>query len=157
LTQQDCISCEVTAGRRETPGGDFFEDEHWHLSHQVSPVQLAGFLILQPRRHVEHIADLSVEEGTGLGALMAAASSALRRVVDARKVYVASFGSIVMHVHFYLVPLVPVIPESLNGSELLNEVFRGRWACSDEEAADVAGRVRAELVHQSASFDTMTP
>lgn len=50
-----------------------------------------------------------------------------------------------MHVHFYLVPLVAAIPSDLNGSNLLNGVFTGRWACSDDEAAAVAARVRVEL------------
>jgi hypothetical protein len=37
------------------------------------------------------------------------------------------------------------MPADLTGPSLLNEVFSGRWACSDAEAADVAARVRVEL------------
>jgi diadenosine tetraphosphate (Ap4A) HIT family hydrolase len=145
VSEQGCLSCDVIAGRRETPGGVIFENHHWHLSHQVSPPQLAGFLILQPKRHIEHVGDLSTEESATMGPLMSAASQALNRHLEARKVYVTSFGSLVTHVHFYLVPLTHAIPESLSGANLLSEVFRGRWACSDEEAADVAARVRVEL------------
>ena len=145
MTQQDCLSCEVIAGLRETPGGVIFENAHWHLSHQVSPVQLAGFLILQPKRHVEQIGDLTTEESTTMGPLMSAACLALNHILDTRKVYACSFGSMLMHIHFYLVPLTANIPEELNGSSLLNEVFAGRWACSDEDAAAVAVRVRVEM------------
>ncbi len=135
----------MIAGRRETPGGVVFENEFWHLTHQVSPVQLAGFLILQPKRHVEQVGDLTTEEASTMGPVMSAASQALNRILEARKVYVCSFGSVVMHVHFYLVPLAPAIPADLNGSNLLTEVFSGRWACSDDVAADTAARVRVEL------------
>lgn len=86
MYQQDCLSCDVIAGRRETPGGVVFENTHWHLSHQVSPVQLAGFLILQPKRHVEQIGDLTNEEAATMGPVMSAASQALNRTVEARKV-----------------------------------------------------------------------
>jgi len=135
----------VIAGRRETPGGVIFENEFWHLTHQVSPVQLPGFLILQPKRHVEQVGDLTAEEAAGVGPLLSAASQALNLHLQARKVYVCSFGSVVMHVHFYLLPLTAEIPTDLNGGHLLNEVFAGRWACSDAEAADAAARVRVEL------------
>jgi diadenosine tetraphosphate (Ap4A) HIT family hydrolase len=122
-----------------------FENEVWHVTHQVSPVQLPGFLIVQPHRHVEHIGDLSTEENATLGSVLSGAAKAVRQVMDARKVYIASFGSLTLHVHFYVVPLIASIPADLNGTELLDEVFKGRWACSDEEAADVAARVRVEL------------
>jgi diadenosine tetraphosphate (Ap4A) HIT family hydrolase len=145
LTQDGCLSCDVIAGRREAPGGVIFENDHWHLTHQVSPVQLPGFLILQPKRHVEQIGELATEESSTMGPVLSAASQALSRLMDARKVYVTSFGSVVMHVHFYLVPLTAAIPADLNGANLLNEVFTSRWACSDAEAADVAARVRVEL------------
>jgi diadenosine tetraphosphate (Ap4A) HIT family hydrolase len=145
LTTQDCLSCDVIAGRREAPGGVVFENDFWHVSHQISPVQLPGLLILQPKRHVEQIGDLTMEEAATLGPVMSAASQALNRTLDSRKVYVCSFGSVLMHVHFYLVPLTAAIPADLNGSNLLNEVFTGRWACSDDEAANVAARIRVEL------------
>ncbi|HEY7465092.1 MAG TPA: HIT domain-containing protein [Dehalococcoidia bacterium] len=145
MTQQDCLSCDVIAGRRETPGGVIFEGELWHLTHQVSPVRLPGFLILQPKRHVEQIGDLTEEEAATMGPVMAAASQALNLHLQARKVYVCSFGSVLVHVHFYLVPVTAAIPQDLNGADLLDEVFAGRWACDDAEAADAAARVRVEL------------
>jgi hypothetical protein len=77
--------------------------------------------------------------------LLSAASQALNRHLEARKVYVCSFGSVLLHVHFYLVPVRPAMPSDLTGSKLLDEVFTGRWACDDAEAADAAARVRVEL------------
>ena len=105
-------------------------------------MQLAGFLILQPRRHVEHIADVSLEESSVLGPMLSAASRALMKVLSPQKVYVCSFGSVVKHVHFYLIPQAAGMP---NAAKLLDELDEGRWACSDDAAADVAARIRVEL------------
>jgi diadenosine tetraphosphate (Ap4A) HIT family hydrolase len=140
-----CLSCDVVSGRVATPGGVIFEDEVWRLTHQVSPAQLAGFLILQPFRHVEHVGELSSEESAALGPLLSQASHALMRVLAPEKVYVISFGSIVRHVHFWLVPLSGNLPADLKGPALLAELSSGRWACSEAEAADVAARVRVEM------------
>jgi diadenosine tetraphosphate (Ap4A) HIT family hydrolase len=140
---EDCLSCEVSAGRLQTPGGFIFESDLLTLTHHIDPGQAtAGFLILQPRRHVEHIAELSGEEAAALGPMLRVASLALMKVLGPQKVYVCSFGSIVMHVHFYLIPQAEGMP---HGAQLLVELDAGRWACSEEEAADIAARVRVEL------------
>lgn len=138
------MACDVIEGRVQAPGGVIHEDEHWLVDHSVSPVMLAGFLIVKPKRHVEHIADLLPEEAASMGQVLRDTSLALLRVAKPDKVYVASFGSLVKHVHFYLIPRLPSMPEDLTGAELLTEVFSGRWAATDEEAAEVARRVREE-------------
>ena len=118
------------------------------ITHQVSPASLAGFLILQPRRHVEQIADLTMEEASEFGPVLRRATLALTRVVQPEKVYVCSFGSAVKHVHFYLIPVSTSMPADVVGADLLKELSTGRWACSDEEAAHVAAQVRVEMVKQ---------
>ena len=148
MTTNTCLSCEVIAGRTSSPGGFIFESEDWILTHQVSPATLAGFLIIQPRRHVEHIAELTTEEAAEFGETLRRATLALSRVTQPDKVYVCSFGSGVKHVHFYLVPRLTSMPPDIIGADLLKELSTGRWACSDDEAAHVAARVRVELLKQ---------
>jgi diadenosine tetraphosphate (Ap4A) HIT family hydrolase len=108
-------------------------------------VLLAGFLILQPKRHVEHVGDLSADEATRLGHILSRACRALQEELKPEKVYVCSFGSLVKHVHFYLIPRMPEMPGDLSGDELLRAIFDGRWACSDETAAELARGVREEI------------
>lgn len=138
-----CMACEVVAGRLAAPGGVIFEDEYWMLDHAVSPVPLDGFLILKPKRHVEHIGELTEGEAAALGPLLRASYAALREVTGAEKVHVASFGEAVRHVHWYLLPRRAGMPASATG--MLEGLFRGDWACSDEAAAATAARVREEL------------
>ena len=118
------------------------------LTHQVSPASLAGFLILQPRRHVEQIVDLTMDEAAEFGNVLRRATRALTHVVAPEKVYVCSFGSAVKHVHFYLIPRSADMPADLVGADLLKELATGRWACSDDEAAHIAAQVRVEMVKQ---------
>lgn len=143
--QEGCTACDVLAGRLAAPGGTIYEDEYWMLDHSVSPVLLRGFLILKPKRHVEQIADLTPAEMAAFGPLLGHACRALQAVTGAEKVYVASFGEAVRHIHFYLIPRTPAMPAS--GPRLIAQLFGERtWACADAEAAEVAARVRAALL-----------
>ena len=103
---------------------------------------MAGFLILQPRRHVEHIADFSGEEATEFGALLKRACQALMDVCQPQKVYVCSFGTVVKHVHFYLIPQRAGMP---NATDLLHALADGKYACTEEEAIEAAARVREAM------------
>ena len=63
-------------------------------------------------------------------------------VFQPQRVYVCSFGSVVKHVHFYLIPQRAGMP---NATELLDALAAGTYACTEEEAAEVATRVRVAM------------
>jgi diadenosine tetraphosphate (Ap4A) HIT family hydrolase len=144
-----CIACDVVSGRIVPPGGIILDDGLWVLSHSVSPVLLRGWLILEPRRHVEHLAELTEPEAASLGLLIGRVSSALMRALQAEKVYACSFGELVRHVHWYLIPRYADM--SVHGVAVLNEMFANPspWACGDEDAAEAASGVRAALSEPS--------
>ena len=58
---------------------------------------------VEPRRHVEHLAELTELEAAALGPLVGRVSSALMSALEAEKVRVW-FGRLVRHVHWYLIP-----------------------------------------------------
>jgi diadenosine tetraphosphate (Ap4A) HIT family hydrolase len=149
MSDMECIACEVVSGRTLPPGGIVLDDGLWVLSHSVSPVLLRGWLILKPRRHVEHLAELTEPEAAALGPLIARVSSAVMRALQAEKVYACSFGELVRHVHWYLIPRYADM--SVHGVAVLNEMFASPspWACSDEDAAEAASRVRVALADPS--------
>jgi diadenosine tetraphosphate (Ap4A) HIT family hydrolase len=138
-----CFSCEVGMGRQATAGGFIHESELFTVTHHAELHHaMAGFLILQPRRHVEHIAELSGEEAAEFGPLLKRTSMALREVCQPEKVYVCSFGSVIKHVHFYLIPQLANMPFA---AELLEALASGKYACTEQEASDVAARVRVAM------------
>ena len=54
-----CLPCDILEGRIAPPGGVIHEAEHWVVDHSISPVRLKGWLIIKPKRHCEHIAELT--------------------------------------------------------------------------------------------------
>jgi diadenosine tetraphosphate (Ap4A) HIT family hydrolase len=137
-----CIACDTLAGRITPPGGVIFENEHWLVDHSVSPSPLRGFLIIKAKRHVEDVADLTLTEMASLSEAMGRTTKALRDVMAPERIYVATFGESERHVHWFVVPRTADLPP---GPSLLADMWDRRWACSDEEAADVANRVRVAI------------
>ena len=140
MNRNQCLACDVLTGRIEAPGGVIYKDDHWVVDHSVSPVLLRGFLIIKPKRHCEQIAELTIEEMESLGPIISRTANALTRALHPEKIYVSSFGEFVRHIHFYVIPRTHDMPP--DGPTVIAQMFDGRWACSDDEAAEVANRIR---------------
>ena len=143
MHEEGCLSCDIISGKLTPPGGTIYRDDYWMVDHSVSPIRLAGFLIVKPIRHCEHIAYLSEEEASHLGPILQRTTQALMRAMEAKKVYVVSLGELVKHIHFCIIPRYSGMPE--NGFAVIEGVDSGKWACSDEEAERVVSRVREEF------------
>lgn len=144
MLMEGCFSCDVLRGTVTPPGGMIYEETYWAVSHGTNPIALPGWLILAPRRHCEHIAELTADEMAAFGPLLRQTSRALTQVVQPAKIHVYSMGEVVKHVHFYVLPRYEWMPAS--GLAVLQQAFRDRrWECGEAEAAAVANKVRAEL------------
>jgi ATP adenylyltransferase len=77
--RRGCIACDLTAGRRPVPGGRVDQTAHWVVEHCVGPLGV-GTLIVKPRRHLVHVADLSVGESAELGPLLRRTAAAVSEV-----------------------------------------------------------------------------
>jgi diadenosine tetraphosphate (Ap4A) HIT family hydrolase len=100
------------------PGGELVGDEHALVSHLplVTPAGAAGsvylgHLVVEPRRHVAELGDLTPEEAASVGRLAAAASAVLQAGVGAEHVYAAVIGHGVEHLHVHLFPRYPGTPQ----------------------------------------------
>ncbi len=144
-----CQVCDTVAGRISPPGGVIYQNEHWLVSHVPSPSPLAGLLQIVPKRHVEELADLTLTEHATLSEAMGRSSKALRDVMVPERIYAGSFGAPGDHVAWQLVPRSAGMPTE---AALLLELGLGRWSCSDEEAADIANRVRVAITKGSWSM-----
>lgn len=139
-----CLSCDVRDGKVKTPGGILFENDLITITHSIPPAQSKGFLIVQPKRHVEHIADLSEDEMLELGKGIRAAANAIKKILNPEKIYTCSFGETVKHVHFYVIPRTKEMPA--RGITTLQEILdKGKWRPSEEEAEETALKLKENL------------
>jgi diadenosine tetraphosphate (Ap4A) HIT family hydrolase len=101
-----CIACELASGARPLPGGRIHETEHWLVEHCVGPLGV-GTLIVKPRRHVVHVADLGAEEAAELGPLLHQASVVVSELCAPEQVYVCLWShadAVPVHIHFVVQP-----------------------------------------------------
>jgi diadenosine tetraphosphate (Ap4A) HIT family hydrolase len=155
MAEQNCLACDVNAGKVMPPGGLLHRDDLWVVDHIVGlkpedRIPCLGFLIICPVRHVEHIHLLTDEEQISFGLLLADVTNALAGVMRPEKIHVCSFGEDVRHVHWYAIPRLSGMPKS--GLGLLHEIFVDkRWTCTPEAASAAALKIKAELERLVAS------
>jgi diadenosine tetraphosphate (Ap4A) HIT family hydrolase len=65
-----CPFCTIAEGAGGLDAGIVFQDEYW-LVRTISPTPaVAGWLLLQARRHIADSADLNAAEAAGFGPLL---------------------------------------------------------------------------------------
>lgn len=150
MSRTGCTICDEVEGRLTAPGGPIYDDGLWLVSHHTGQYTDPGELIVKLRRHVESLAELSAVEAVALGPVLRAAVGAVARVVRPERVYVASFGERVRHIHFYVLPRTAALP----AGHVLSDVYkRGRtllrgWGLAPNPSpaarAEVAGHIRQD-------------
>lgn len=148
MTDTRCPICDEVQGRTAAPGGPIYEDGLWLVSHHTGRYTDPGELLVKLRRHTETVAELSPDEASALGPILRAATAAVDSVVRPERVYLASFGERVRHVHFYVLPRTAGLP----AGHVLSDVYkRGRTLLrgvgvvpnpTPATRAEVAARIR---------------
>lgn len=140
----NCLSCNMISGKEKPPGGILFKNELITVAHSIPPAQCKGFMIVQPKRHVEHIAELTEEEIVEIAKAIRNTAKAIKKILNPEKVYTTSFGESVKHVHFYVIPRMKGMPAK--GVATLDEIlYEGKWRCSNKEAEEVAVKIKEML------------
>jgi diadenosine tetraphosphate (Ap4A) HIT family hydrolase len=115
-----CKVCEELAGRIPAPGGPVFRNQWWEVAHHTGAWTDPGELIVKSRRHVESLGLHDPAEAASLGPVLGAAVAAVERVVQPERVYVASYGERVRHVHFFILPRTRRLPPG----HVFSDVYR---------------------------------
>jgi diadenosine tetraphosphate (Ap4A) HIT family hydrolase len=142
----DCLACDLAAGRQPLPGGVIHQTESWLVEHCVGPLGL-GTLIVKPKRHVTAVANLSPPEALQLGPLLQRASWVASRLVDAEQVYNCLWshaGGVPGHLHYVIQPVTRdqlSVYES-HGPGLQMAMFRAGLAPDADEVLAVADQAR---------------
>jgi histidine triad (HIT) family protein/ATP adenylyltransferase len=141
-----CFVCALVAGE---PGyeHEVVLDDGEHIAFLSKYPTLYGYVLVSPKRHVEHIVrELDPEEYLRLQAVVYRVARAVEAVTASERTYVLSLGSQQgnAHVHWHIAPLPPGRPyEQQQFQALMAE--HGVIRMSTELAAELAARLRNAL------------
>jgi diadenosine tetraphosphate (Ap4A) HIT family hydrolase len=143
----NCFICRKHRGEIQVPGGAIYEDDLVYAGHAAIPEgEAAGYLgavLVEPRRHVPEIGDLTAEEAARIGVLLARLGRALQASEAAEHVYLFVLGHHVAHLHVWLVPRYPGTPRDYWGPRVDEWPEGPRGGPAD--IAALCGRLRAQL------------
>jgi len=115
----DCLVCRKQRGEFQVAGGAIFKDNLIYCSHaHFAPGEQTaylGWLVVETRRHIPGLADLTDSEGQALGLMVARLSRALKTIQGAEHVYAFVMGHGVPHLHLHLLPRYPGTPREYWG------------------------------------------
>ena len=136
LEAMDCVFCTIVRGEAEASTA--YEDERVMAFMDIAPAT-PGHLLVVPRRHAEHLADLDPEDGAQMFRVAQRLAAAVRRSsipADGVNLLVAD-GVVamqeVMHVHLHVLPRTE--GDGLSLSAGFHEPDRGTL---DAQAAEIA-------------------
>lgn len=114
---KDCFICEKHAGNIQTAGTIIYEDDIVYVGHidQAGKPSYLGHIMIDLKRHVPTLGDMTIEEAQAFGVMMARLSKALVESEKAEHVYSLVSGNSVPHLHMHLVPRYPNTPKQYWG------------------------------------------
>ncbi|MDF2565788.1 MAG: histidine triad protein [Massilibacillus sp.] len=98
-----CLTCQIVQRKIVPPGGILYSDDIAVL-HHCTDIDILGYLILSPVRHVESFGSLDDAEMKVISRLLNLSSTILEEVAGVKKIYICSFGEISAHFHFHIFP-----------------------------------------------------
>ncbi len=144
-----CLSCELVAGRRSSPGGVIVEDDYFHV-HQDVGVALPGFVIVASRRHYRGWDAMSAQEAASFAVLVPQVRRAQREALGVVEAYYFLQEDTRHHFHLWMLPRLPWMDAFGPAPASLPQVLRHaheRMNTPDHwhAAADAAQRLRLAL------------
>lgn len=141
-----CLSCDLSAGRRELPGGVILDDGLWRIEHCLGPLGV-GTLIVRPRRHITRVSELTDDEAAPLGPLLRDTAAAVDELLRPDQVYVCLWshaGGQPVHIHYVVQPVTAELAARYGrGPSLQAAMFSNGELPAEDAVADVAERYRA--------------
>jgi diadenosine tetraphosphate (Ap4A) HIT family hydrolase len=141
-----CETCD-SVRRGTAPGGCIHEAEHWFVDHCIGPLGV-GTLIVKPKRHVVHVAELTARESAELGPLLQQAAEVVTRLEQPEQVYVTLWShldAVPGHIHFVVQPVTRARMDEhggKHGARLQVDMFDRRVFPDPNAASAFAERAR---------------
>lgn len=148
MTDGGCYNCDNNGRLDSLPPRELIVCEGgWRAAHAFDS-SLPGWLVVVPLRHVTALHELTADEATSMGELLARLSQALRDVVGCEKTYLMLFAETqgFEHLHVHVVPRMRGFDDDQIGPKVFT--FLGRPAgerLSDESQDKVASDIQLAL------------
>jgi diadenosine tetraphosphate (Ap4A) HIT family hydrolase len=139
-----CPICRLHGDGAHRAGEEIARGALWLLRHHPAPAPLAGWLLLDARRHLGGPLAFTDGEARSWGPAVRHASQLVRRLTACERVYLIGFGEGAPHLHLHLIPRFAADPASAAWS--VADLYRA-VAAGERPPADPA-RVR-ELVAEA--------
>lgn len=98
-----CLTCRLIQQAIMPPGGIIHQSASTILHHCLD-VNIPGYLILSPLRHVAGYQELTEPELTGLHQVLHRSTGVLQQLPLIDRVYICSLGEETSHFHFHIFP-----------------------------------------------------
>ena len=128
-----CAICRIHADVALASALEIARSDQWLLRHHPLPAPLAGWLLLDARRHLAGPLGFTDQEAASWGLAVRAASQLVQRLSGCDRVYAIAFGEGAPHLHLHLIPRFAAEPASKAWSvaDLYRAVERGGRAPAD--------------------------
>lgn len=143
---ETCFICNKHAGIINTDGGAIYEDEFMYVGHIDNNGERGylGHLMIDLKRHIPTLGDMTLNEAKAFGIIMARVSKALIESENAEHIYSLVSGNSVPHLHMHIVPRYPGTPK-----QFWDPMSVGEWSKAptggDVEAAELCMRIKMYL------------
>ncbi len=120
MIEIDCFIC-AKHQRADTEKAAVYQDDLMYVGHVHAldgPTAYRGYLMVEPKRHVPMLGDLTTPEAARLGVVLNCTAAALRANEDVEHVYSFVFGDSVPHLHVHVAPRYPDTPREYWGARL---------------------------------------
>lgn len=98
-----CLTCDIAQKKIVPVGGIIYQDDDVILHHCID-INIVGYFILSPVRHIEEYSDLNKTELLQMSNLMKLVIMSLKKINGVEKVYIANFGEDTTHFHVHIFP-----------------------------------------------------
>ena len=148
IQSSPCFICEMTAGRLQ--GNHIVEQNDGFIVFLNKYPTLYGYTLVAPIDHKEQVtADFSLDEYLALQRKIYQTAEAVRKSVNAERVYILSLGSQQgnRHVHWHIAPLPSGVPFKEQQIEALR-IENGILDIPDDEMERLARHIQENMIER---------
>jgi diadenosine tetraphosphate (Ap4A) HIT family hydrolase len=146
-----CAICQIHGTPSHQESYEIGRGALWLLRHHPDPSPLAGWLLLDARRHLGGPLSFCDQEASSWGGAVRHASQLVQGLTGCERVYAIAFGEGAPHLHLHLIPRFASDPASAAWSvaDLYRAVVAGERPAADPERVQGLVAQARQLVEQA--------